>query len=42
MYAVGGTEDMVTASQKLTCYDPNTDTWTTLPEMLEARFDAGW
>ena len=41
LYAVGGTEDMVSASQKLTCYDPQTNTWTPLPEMIEARFDAG-
>lgn len=41
LYAVGGTAEMVRASKKLSCYNPTTDTWTELKEMIEPRFDAG-
>ena len=41
IYAVGGTEEMLQASKKLTRYDPNSNKWTELPEMIESRFDAG-
>ena len=41
LYAVGGTEEMVRASRRLSRYDPRTDTWTDLSPMVEARFDAG-
>ena len=41
LYAVGGTEEMVRASRRLSRYDPSTDTWVDLSPMIEARFDAG-
>ena len=41
LYAVGGTEEMVRASRRLSRYDPRTDSWTDLSPMVEARFDAG-
>ena len=41
IYAVGGTEEMVRASKKLTRFDPQQNQWTELAEMIEPRFDAG-
>ncbi len=41
LYAVGGTEELVRASRRLSRYHPDTDTWEDLSPMIEARFDAG-
>ena len=41
LYAVGGTEEMLVASRRLSRYDPLDDRWTELADMIEPRFDAG-
>ena len=41
IYAVGGVTDGSYSCKDLECYDPETDEWTHLSPMLEARFDPG-
>ncbi len=41
LYAVGGTEEMIRASRRLSRYHPASDTWVDLAPMVDQRFDAG-